>query len=70
MQQEKLQTALQLAKTVQQLHDRHMLNLNIKPKTVLLDDFGDVVLSGLGTLRQVLAGGQSLPLSHGTDGMM
>ena len=36
--QRKLQSAWQLAKAVQQLHDRHMLNLNVKPNTVLFDD--------------------------------
>ena len=45
-QQHRLQAAWQLAKAVQQLHDRHMLNLNITSKTVMFDDFGDVVLLG------------------------
>ena len=69
-QQQKLRTAWQLAKPVQQLHDRHMLNLDIMPRTVLFDDFGDVVLSGLGTLCQTQARSQSLLLSHGTDNLM
>ena len=66
-QQDKLQTAWQLAKAVQQLHDRHMLNLDIKPSTVLFDDFGDVVLLGSGTRCQMPAGSQALPSYDGTD---
>ena len=65
--QKKLQTAWKLAKAVQQLHDRQMLNLDIKPRTVLFDDFGDVVLAGPGTLCQMQAGSQSLPSYDGTD---
>ena len=61
-----MQTAWQLAKAVQQLHERHMLNLNIQPRTVQLDDFGDVVLSGLSTLHQMPSGSQSLASSHST----
>ena len=70
-QEQKLQTAWQLAKAVQQLHDRHILNLNINPRTVQLDEFGDVVLSGLDTQRQMqeTTCGQSLPSSVGTDNL-
>ena len=68
-QQQKMQTVWQLAKAVQQMHDRHMLKLNIKPETVLLDDFGDVVLSGVGTLPHMPAGSQSLPSCHGADNL-
>ena len=63
--EQKLQTAWQLAKAVQQLHERHMLNLDIEPSTVLFDDFGDVALSGPGTLRQIQAHSQLLS-SHDT----
>ena len=68
-QQHKLQTAWRPAKAVQQLHEKDMLNLNIRPSTVLFDDFGDVVLSGLGTLHQMPAGSQSLASSDGIDNL-
>lgn len=65
--QQKLQTAWQLAKAVQHLHDRHMLHLDIKPQNVLVDDFGDVVLSDVGTTHQMQAFSQRLPSSECTD---
>ena len=69
-QQQKLHAAWQLVKAVQHLHDRHVLDLNMKPSTVLFDDFGDVVVSGLGTLQQMQARSRSLISSHGTDNQM
>ena len=68
-QEQKLQTAWQLAKALQQLHERHMLNLDIKSSTVLFDDFGDVVLSGPGTLRQIQAHSQLLSCHDTTQQM-
>ena len=65
--QHKLQTAWQLAEAVQHLHDRHMLKLDIRPSIVLFNKFGDVVLSGLDTLRQMQTCSQSLPATHGTN---
>ena len=64
--QQRLQSAWQLAKPVQQLHDWHMLNLNGRPNSLLFNDFGDVVLSGPGTLQQMPPVGQSV---HGTDNL-
>ena len=66
---QKLQTAWQLGKAVQQLHARHMLNLNVQPKTVLSNDIGDVVLSGMGTLRQTQTCSLGLLSSHGTGNL-
>lgn len=65
--QQKLQTAWQLAKPVQHLHDKHMLHLDIKPQNVLVDNCGDVVLSinQSCTARQL----QARQPSHGTDNL-
>ena len=72
-QQQKVQTALQLAKGVQQLHNIRILHLDIKPQNVLVDQHGDVVLSDLGIAHQMQALSHYLPSSSravGTDNFM
>ena len=72
-QQQKLQTALQLAKGVQQLHGIRILHLDIKPQNVLVDQHGDVVLSDLGIAHQMQALSHYVPSSIdaiGTDNFM
>lgn len=54
---------------LQQLHDKHMLHLGIKPHNVLVHDFSSVVLSQLSTIHQMQASSQWLPLSECTDNL-
>ena len=66
-QHQQLQTAWQLAKAVQHLHDRHMLHLDIKLHDVLLDDFDGVVLANISTSYQMQPLSHSLPSANGTN---
>ena len=63
--QHKLQTAWQLAMDVQQLHDRHMLNLNIKPSTVL--HWADIRVLILDSLRESFYTIDKFIITFGTD---